>query len=71
MLSLCYHYMSFHYSERNTYSIETDMNSGEIKGILANMTGNRILLCSNRYCSLVMWDDFCFLLYMPLSYVRM
>ena len=33
-----------YYSGRGVYNIETDMNSNEIKDILANMTGNYYII---------------------------
>ena len=47
------------------YNIETDMNSDEIKDILANMTGILLILCTNSYSVVQLYR----MIFVSLSYL--
>ena len=62
-----------YYSRHGVYNIETDMNSDEIKDILANMTGILLILilCTNSYSVVQLYRMiFVSLSYLLLSYVH-
>ena len=60
-----------YYSRRGVYNIETDINSDEIKDILANMTGILLILCTNSYSVVQLYNMiFVSLSYLLLSYVH-
>ena len=60
-----------YYSGRGVYNIETDINSDEIKDILANMTGILLILCTNSYSVVQLYNMiFVSLSYLLLSYVH-